>query len=286
MKFDVNNIQGGPIPGRVRVRFAPSPTGSLHVGGARSYLFNYIYAKSTNGTMVLRIEDTDQERSTPEFEKMVINDLMALDLPPNEGPNEGGNYGPYRQSEREDIYKPIALLLLKTAHAYRCFCTEEELDRKAEAAKAKGVPPQYDGTCTNISNEESEQRAGGGEAFSIRMKAPRKDYTFTDRVRGEITFKDGMVGDFVILRSNGVPVYNYAVVVDDYLMRISNVIRAEEHLPNTLRQLMIYEALGWQAPEFAHISLVLGLDRKKLSKRHGATSVQDYLNEGYLKEAL
>lgn len=277
---------GGPIPSQVRVRFAPSPTGSLHVGGARSHLFNYIYARATGGKLILRIEDTDQARSTPEFERMVIRDIMSLDLAPDEGPDNPGEYGPYRQSERIPIYKEVALKLLDTKKAYRCFCSEELLGVKAEAAKAAGKPPHYDGTCTNIPREESDKRAAAGEPFSIRMIAPYRDYTLNDLIRGDVTFKAGMVGDFVLVRSNGIPVYNFAVVVDDYFMRISHVIRAEEHLPNTLRQMMISEGLGWAEPKFAHISLVLGLDKKKLSKRHGASSVEDHLQQGYLKEAL
>ncbi len=280
------SAQGGPIEGQVRVRFAPSPTGSLHVGGARSHLFNYIYAKATGGKLILRIEDTDQARSTPEFERMVIADIMALNLGPDEGPDNPGAYGPYRQSERIPIYKEVALKLIDTGKAYRCFCTEADLGVKAEAAKAAGKPPHYDGTCTNLPREESDKRCQADEPFSIRMIAPFRDYTLHDLIRGAVTFKAGMVGDFVLVRSNGIPVYNFAVVVDDYFMRISHVIRAEEHLPNTLRQMMITEGLGWAEPKFAHISLVLGLDKKKLSKRHGASSVQDHLDQGYLVEAL
>ena len=278
--------RGGPIKGRVRVRFAPSPTGSLHVGGARTYLFNWLYASHTKGELITRIEDTDKERSTPEFERMVMQDIHSLGIFPQESPEQGGDYGPYRQSERLPIYKVFAHKLLKEKKAYPCFCPEEVLDKKAKMAKAQGKPPHYDGTCTHIPTTEADKRIAAGEHFAIRMKVPPKDYVLEDYIRGRITFKQGMVGDFILLRSNGLPVYNFAVVVDDYLMRISHVIRAEEHMPNTLRQKILLEALSWEEPTFAHISLVLGSDRKKLSKRHGAASVEDYLRQGYLKEAL
>lgn len=277
---------GGPIPGKTRVRFAPSPTGSLHVGGARTHLFNWLFARANQGDLILRVEDTDQARSTPEFERMVLDDIQALALEADESPDKPGPYGPYRQSERYDIFKKYAQELLENGKAYRCFCSEETLDVKAQAAKAAGKPPHYDGTCTNLSRQVSDQRAAAGEPFAIRMKAPFRDYTFTDVIRGDVTFKQGMVGDFIVLRSSGLPVYNFAVVVDDYLMRISHVMRSEEHLSNTLRQLMILEAFGWQPPLFAHMSLVLGSDKKKLSKRHGAASVSEYLSQGILPEAL
>ncbi len=285
-KSEILSYQGGPKEGQVRVRFAPSPTGSLHVGGARTHLFNWLYARHCNGVLINRIEDTDQERSKPEFEKMVMDDIKSLNLEADESTDKEGEYGPYRQSQRNEYYQTIAFKLLEDGKAYRCFCTQEEMDVKAQAAKAAGKPPHYDGTCTNIAPEESQKRADAGESFSVRMKAPQKDYTLNDFVRGDVTFKQGMVGDFIILRANGIPVYNFAVVVDDYYMHISHVIRAEEHMPNTLRQMMVLEGLGWKYPIWAHISLVLGNDRKKLSKRHGAASVKDYLDKGYLPEAL
>lgn len=270
----------------MRVRFAPSPTGSLHVGGARTHLFNWLFARASGGDLIVRVEDTDQVRSTPEFERMVMHDIRALGLEADESVEKTGPYAPYRQSERLEIFKGYAFKLLDMKKAYRCFCTEADLEKKALAAKAAGKPPQYDGTCTNITREESDRRANSGEGFSVRMVAPLKDYTFTDVIRGEVTFKRGMVGDFTILRSNGLPLYNFSVVVDDYLMRISHVLRSEEHLPNTLRQLMICEAFGWEPALYAHMSIVLGNDRKKLSKRHGAASVSDYLDQGILVEAL
>ncbi len=288
-QFDVQKLiqsGGGPLAGEDRVRFAPSPTGYLHVGGARTHLFNWLHARHSNGKLVLRVEDTDQVRSTRDSENMVLQDIDSLALTPDEGPVQGGAYGPYRQSERQELFKVLALRLLAEGRAYRCFCTDAQLDTKAQAAKAAGKQPHYDGTCTFLSAEASETRAKGGELFSIRMKAPYKDYVVKDLLRGDVNFKAGMVGDFVVLRSNGMPVYNYAVVVDDYYMRISHVIRGEDHLSNTIRQVMIYEAFGWELPKFAHISMILGMDKKKLSKREGASSVHDYLRNGFLPEAL
>jgi nondiscriminating glutamyl-tRNA synthetase len=287
--FDLQKIlnsNAGPDPKEVRVRFAPSPTGYLHVGGARTHLFNWLQARHCKGKLVLRIEDTDQVRSTRESELMVIQDIKSLGLHPDEGPEQGGPDAPYRQSERQPLFQHLAHQLLAEGKAYRCFCTDKIIEEKALAAKAAGKPPHYDGTCTFLSAEESLKRADGGEAFSIRMKAPQRDYIVHDLLRGDVHFKQGMVGDFVVLRSNGMPVYNFSVVVDDHFMRISHVIRGEDHLSNTIRQVMIYEAFGWELPKFAHISMILGTDKKKLSKREGASSVNDYLNAGYLPEAL
>ncbi|MGZ3693201.1 MAG: glutamate--tRNA ligase [Bdellovibrionota bacterium] len=277
---------GGPIPGQVRVRFAPSPTGYLHVGSARTHLFNWLYAKHTKGKLILRIEDTDTVRSTRESERMVIQDIKALNLHPDEGTEEGGPYAPYRQSERQELFKILAYRLMDEGKAYRCFCTDAEIEKKALAAKAAGKTPHYDGTCTFLTPEESKRKADAKESFSIRMKAPYKDYVIHDMLRGDVSFKAGMVGDFVVLRSSGMPVYNFSVVVDDHFMRISHIIRGEDHLSNTVRQVMIFEAFGWELPKFAHISMILGTDKKKLSKREGATSVNDYINAGYLPEVL
>lgn len=286
-QFDLQKIlkSGGFKSGEVRVRFAPSPTGYLHVGGARTHLFNWLWARHTGGKLILRVEDTDQVRSTRESEKMVLQDIDSLNLTPDEGPVQGGPCEPYRQSERMPLFQALAMKLLMEGKAYRCFCTEEEISRKAEAAKAAGKTPHYDGTCTFLSPAESETRAQN-EPFSIRMKAPFKDYICKDLLRGDVHFKAGMAGDFVILRSNGMPIYNFAVVVDDHYMGITHVIRGEDHLSNTIRQIMVYEAFGWELPKFAHISMILGTDKKKLSKREGASSVHDYLGNGYLPEAL
>ncbi|MDD4975130.1 MAG: glutamate--tRNA ligase [Bacteriovorax sp.] len=270
----------------VRVRFAPSPTGYLHIGGARTAMYNYLYAKAMGGKYILRIEDTDTERSERKFEVSQIEDLKWLGITHDEGPDVGGEYGPYRQSERGHIYKAWAEKLLDTGHAYHCFCTEAELTLKNEIALAEKRDPQYDGKCRSLDKGVVTSRLAAGEEAVIRFKAPKKSYAFNDHVRGHVVFPEGMVGDFVIMRANGIPVYNYAVVVDDATMKISHVIRAEEHLPNTLRQLMIYEAFGITPPEFAHGSLLIGEDRQKLSKRHGATSVNLYKEMHYLPAAL
>ena len=270
----------------VRVRFAPSPTGYLHIGGARTCLYNYLYAKKMGGKLVVRVEDTDQERSSREFEESQMNDLKWLGIEWDEGPGKDGEFGPYRQSERMDIYQKYADQLLEEGKAFYCFCTDEELEQMREKAIAENRDPIYDGTWRDFPLEEARKKIEAGEKASIRFTAPLKDYTFTDQVRGEVTFPKGMVGDFVILRSNGMPTFNFCVVVDDLLMKITHVIRGEDHLNNMVRQLMVYEALGAETPEFAHVSLLIGNDRQKLSKRHGATSVSQYREQNYLPEAM
>ena len=270
----------------VRVRFAPSPTGYLHVGGARTVLYNWLFAKHMGGKLIIRVEDTDQVRSTREHEQMQIEDIKWLGLDYAEGPDVGGPYAPYRQSERLDIYAKYSKELLDSDRAYHCFCTDELLTQKREAAMKMGVVPQYDGTCLKVSKDDAQKRLAAGETATVRFKAPLRDYTLPDAVRGEVVFPRNMVGDFVILRNNGMPVYNFCCVIDDYLMKISHVLRAEEHLSNTVRQMMIYESFGWSMPVFAHCSLILGSDRTKLSKRHGATSVHQYAEEGFLPDAL
>jgi glutamyl-tRNA synthetase len=270
----------------VRVRFAPSPTGYLHIGGARTAMYNQLFAKAMGGKYILRIEDTDTERSERKFEEAQIEDLKWLGITHDEGPDAGGEYGPYRQSERLPIYKAWADTLIEKGKAYRCFCSEAELTAKKEQAELEKRAPHYDGTCRNLTKEEVSTRMSLGEVSVIRFHAPEKAYGFDDHVRGRVVFPEGMVGDFVILRANGIPVYNYAVVVDDASMKISHVIRAEEHLPNTLRQLMLYEAFALTPPQFAHVSLLIGEDRQKLSKRHGATSVNLYKDMNYLPKAL
>ncbi|MCC6278437.1 MAG: glutamate--tRNA ligase [Oligoflexia bacterium] len=277
----------------VRVRFAPSPTGYLHVGGARTFLFNWLFARHHGGAMILRVEDTDTARSTREFEEMQKQDMAWLGLPWDEGPGLGletpsvGSFGPYRQSERMSIYAEHAQVLLNKGHAYYCFCTDAELEEKKKLALASGRPPHYDGKCRAISPQDAQKRLAQGEKGAVRfwIKNP-KAYKLKDLIRGEIEFQEGMVGDFVILRTGGMPVYNFCCVIDDHLMEISHVLRAEEHLSNTVRQLMLYEAYGWTPPDFGHMSVVLGPDKQKLSKRHGATSVNDYKENGYLKEAI
>lgn len=272
----------------VRVRFAPSPTGYLHIGGARTALYNYLYAKKTGGTFVLRIEDTDLERSNAEYEKLQIDDLKWLGITHDEGPDKPNpKYAPYRQSERLEIYNKYAQQLIEKGVAYYDFCTEEELEAMKAQNEAEGNDPHYTGKWRNPEHfAEAKKRVAAGEKTAIRFKAPKKSYTLNDNVKGSVTYPDNMVGDFVIMRSNGLPTYNYCCVVDDMLMEITHVIRGEDHLNNTVRQLMIYEALGARLPEFAHVSLLIGSDRQKLSKRHGATSVNLYRNEHYLPEAM
>lgn len=272
----------------VRVRFAPSPTGYLHIGGARTALYNYLYAKAVGGTFVLRIEDTDLERSKAEYEKLQIEDLQWMGIIHDEGPDKPNpKYAPYRQSERQEIYLKYAHQLIEKDLAYYDFCTEEELEAMKEAAARENRDPIYEGKWKEAAmTPEAMKRIASGEKAAIRFRAPKKAYTLNDKVKGEVTYPANMVGDFVIVRSNGLPVYNYCCVIDDMLMDITHVIRGEDHLNNTVRQLMIYEALGAKLPEFAHVSLLIGADRQKLSKRHGATSVNLYRSESYLPEAM
>jgi glutamyl-tRNA synthetase len=271
---------------QIRVRFAPSPTGYLHVGGARTALYNWLFARNQGGKFILRIEDTDLERSTAESETGLLADMKWLGLDYDEGPEVGGPYGPYRQSERRDIYQKAARRLLDNGTAYPCFCREEDLERKRAAAEAEHRSHHYDGTCRDLSAEERKRRLDAGEPYAIRLRVPERDYYVEDLIRGRVEWKAETLGDFIILRSNGMPVYNFCVVVDDSEMLISHVIRAEEHLTNTHRQLIIYEALGKKIPRFAHVSLILGEDKTKLSKRHGATSVGQYQQDGFLAEAM
>ncbi|MCO4795461.1 MAG: glutamate--tRNA ligase [Bacteriovoracaceae bacterium] len=271
----------------VRVRFAPSPTGQLHIGGARTALYCYLYARATGGSFILRIEDTDQERSKKEYEVAQIEDLKWFGLDYDEGPDKDGGFGPYRQSERREIYNKYAWELVENGKAYPCFLTQDELDElTAKAESEKIAPHTYHGKYKDLPADEAKKKIDAGEEYVIRFKNPGKKWTFKDLVRGEVTFPEDMVGDFVIIRSNGLPVYNFCCVIDDHLMKISHVIRAEDHLNNTVRQLMVYEAIGADVPEFAHCSLLVGEDRQKLSKRHGATSVTQYRNEHYLPQAL
>lgn len=264
-----------------RVRFAPSPTGHLHVGGARTAIFNWLFAKHHGGTFIIRVEDTDQARSTQESETMVLDDLRWLGLLWNEGPDVGGPHAPYRQSERVARYREVAKELLTQGVAYRCYCTEEELEAKRKQAEAENRPPHYDLTCWR------NRRDDDGRAHAVRFHVPDDgDVTIDDAIRGEVTWKRESLGDFILVRSDGLPTYNFSVVVDDHDMEISDVIRAEEHLTNTHRQVLIYRAMIWLIPRFAHVSLILGQDRTKLSKRHGATSVSAYAEAGFLAEAM
>lgn len=271
----------------IRVRFAPSPTGPLHIGGARSALFNFLFARRMGGRFILRIEDTDLERSSRESEHNILESLKWLGLSWDEGPDVGGPYGPYRQMERLPFYREMTEKLLSAGKAYRCYCSEEELEAQRQEFMAKGELPRYSGKCYHLSPEERKQCEEEGREAVIRFHVPEnRDIIIHDLVRGDVVFESSGIGDFIIVKSDGIPTYNYAVVVDDALMKISHVIRAEEHLSNTPRQILLYEALGLEAPRFAHISLILGSDRSKMSKRHGATSVVQYKQMGYLPEAV
>ena len=271
----------------VRVRFAPSPTGYLHIGGARTAMYSYLYAKAMGGKFILRVEDTDLSRSKREYEDSQVDDLSWLGIEFDESPNKPGSFGPYRQSERFDTYKKYATELVEKGMAYPCFLTSEELEELTKKAEGEKIAPHaYHGKYRDLDPVEAKKRIDTGQEYIIRFKNPGKPWSFKDIVRGEVNFPHDMVGDFVILRSTGLPVYNFCCVIDDHLMEISHVIRAEEHLNNTVRQLMIYDAIGAKIPEFAHVSLLVGEDRQKLSKRHGATSVSQYRDQNYLPEAL
>ena len=271
----------------MRVRFAPSPTGHLHVGNVRTALFNWLLARGRAGTFILRIEDTDTERSTLESDAMILEDLRWLGLEWDEGPDVGGPVGPYRSSERLGTYQSRARVLLEQERAYYCFCTPELLDAERKEALAKGLPPKYSGRCAKIDPAEATERVQSGEPAAVRFRTPdNREVVFHDLVRGEIRFHTDVIGDQVLLRSDGSPAYNFAVVVDDGLMGVTHVVRGEDHISNTPRQILVYEALNFTPPEFGHVAMVLGPDHTKLSKRHGAVSVDEFREKGYLPEAL
>lgn len=271
----------------VRVRFAPSPTGHLHIGGARTALFNYLFARKNNGTFVLRIEDTDLQRSSVESEKVIVNDLRWLGINWDEGIDVGGEHGPYRSTERVGLYQEYVEKLLNEDKAYYCYCSEQELEAQRKELAAKGEMPRYLGNCRELTNQQREQFEKEGRKPVVRFKVPADETIIVkDMVRGDVHFESNGIGDFIIVKSDGIPVYNFAVVIDDYLMKITHVIRGEEHLSNTPRQILIYEALDFEVPEFAHVSLILGSDRTKMSKRHGSTWVEQYREAGYLPEAV
>jgi glutamyl-tRNA synthetase len=274
------------INSKVRVRFAPSPTGYLHIGNVRTALFNWLFARHNKGDFILRIEDTDFERSTKQYEKGVLQDLSWLGLDWDEGPDIGGDYGPYRQSERLNIYSNYAHKLLKEGKAYYCFCSPEELQAERTKALKEGRPPRYSGKCQKLSQNKVEQLLQANQPAALRFKVNEGTVAFTDLVRGEITFDSKEIGDFIILRSDGIPPYNFAVVIDDNLMHINHVIRGEDHISNTPKQILIYHALGFPLPHFAHLSMILGKDRSPLSKRHGVTSLSQFRDEGFLPEAM
>lgn len=273
---------------RIRVRYAPSPTGSLHVGGVRTALFNWLFARKNNGTFVLRIEDTDLERSTEESVEQLKRSLRWIGLEWDEGPEVGGPHGPYRQTERFDLYREAAKKLLDSGAAYRDFATAEELAEFRERARAEKRQPIYTGgPYREMDPEETRRKAEDGEPYTVRFKTPREGQTVVeDMIRGPVTFENANLEDFVIMKSTDTPTYNFAAAVDDAEMKISHVIRGDDHLSNTPRQILIHHALGNELPAFAHVPQVLGPDKKKLSKRHGAASVEDFAAQGYLPEAL
>ncbi|WHE07873.1 glutamate--tRNA ligase [Thermoanaerobacterium thermosaccharolyticum] len=263
----------------VRVRFAPSPTGNLHIGGARTALFNWLFARHNNGKMILRVDDTDLERSTGDSMKAIIDGLKWLGIDWDEGP--------IYQSKRLDLYKNYADNLVKEGKAYYCFCTKEELDEMRNEAQKAGKPPMYTGKCRNLSADEVKKYMDEGKKYVIRLKVPKEGKTIVhDIIRGDVEFDNSTFDDFIIMKSDNMPTYNFATVIDDYDLKISHIIRGEEHLSNTPKQILIYDALGFEKPSFAHVSMILAPDRSKLSKRHGATSVQEFRDLGYLPEAI
>ena len=273
----------------VRVRFAPSPTGKLHIGGARTAIFNWAFARAMGGTFILRIEDTDPERSTEENKQIILRAMRWLGLDWDEGPEVGGAYGPYTQMERMDTYQAALEKLKASGDAYPCFCTKEDLDAKREAAAAEGrAYTGYDRTCRHLSHEEAQARIDAGEPHVWRLAVPENHgpIVFDDAVYGHTEFPADVMDDMILVRTDGSPTYNFAVVCDDTNMAVTHVIRGDDHLSNTPRQILVYEALGAPIPTFGHLSMILGGDGKKLSKRHGATSVEEYADRGYLPEVI
>ena len=278
----------------VRVRIAPSPSGNLHVGTARTALFNYLYAKKVGGKFVLRIEDTDAERTSQAYIDNIFDSLKALGLNWDEGPDVGGPYGPYTQSERFDIYPKYVQELLDKGFAYECFCTPEELEAEKEEATRNKKAYVYSKKCENLTEEEKGKLRAEGRKPAIRFSVEKAQKAFHDSsvlhfedlVKGDLHQDTSLIGDFVIMKSNGSPTYNFAVVIDDMLMKISHIIRGEDHISNTFKQILIYEALGAKVPKFGHLGMILAPDRSKLSKRHGATAVSEFVEKGYLTDAL
>ncbi|MGH9429938.1 MAG: glutamate--tRNA ligase [Terriglobia bacterium] len=270
----------------IRVRFAPSPTGFVHVGNARTALFNWLFARHQGGTFILRIEDTDVERSEERYELQLIEDLKWFGLDWDEGPDRGGNWGPYRQSERKELYSKLAAQLIEQDHAYFCFCTPEELEADRQEALKAGRQPKYSGRCRQRPLQESARQVAQGSLAAIRLKIVDSVFNWTDMVHGATSFSSDVIGDPIIMRSDGNPAYNFAVVVDDHQMEITHVIRGDDHISNTPRQLAAYRAFAWEPPRFAHLSTILGPDRTRLSKRHGATSLESFRLMGILPEAL
>ncbi|GGN62860.1 glutamate--tRNA ligase [Oceanobacillus indicireducens] len=273
----------------VRVRYAPSPTGHLHIGNARTALFNYLFTKHYNGKFIIRTEDTDEKRNVEGGEESQLRYLKWLGIEWDEGPDIGGEYGPYRQTERLDLYEKYVDELLERGLAYKCYMTEEELEQEREEQRAKGQVPKYSGAHRNLTDEQIAAFEAEGRLPSIRFRVPENEtYTFHDLVRGNITFESSDFGDWVIVKKNGIPTYNFAVAIDDHLMKITHVLRGEEHISNTPKQMMIFNAFGWTAPTYGHMTLILNENRKKLSKRdeHILQFIEQYHNLGYLPEAM
>jgi nondiscriminating glutamyl-tRNA synthetase len=275
---------------KIRVRFAPSPTGYLHIGGARTALYNWLFAKKMKGSFILRIEDTDEARSTPESVNAIIESMKWLGLEWDEGVEKSGPFPPYTQMEASDqgIYRKTADELIKNGRAYYCYCKPEELEEMRKAAQTEKKVPKYDGRCCRLTDIERKEKEAEGRKPVIRFKRPdtEKPVKFNDLIAGDVEFDSALLDDFVLIKASGVPTYNFAVVVDDHRMKISHVIRGNDHLSNTPKQVQLYEALGWSLPVFAHLSMILGPDGARLSKRHGHTSVLEYKNDGYLPQAL
>ena len=270
----------------IRVRFAPSPTGYLHIGGARTALFNWLYARHYGGTFILRIEDTDRVRSTAEAVTAILDGMKWLGLDWDEGPEKGGEYGPYFQTQRLNLYKPFIDRLLSGGEAYYCYCTPEELKERREEEINRGRASIYDRKCLNLSEAEKEKIKREGRKPSIRLKMPDRKIIVQDSIKGKIEFDSKLFSDFVIVKSDGIPTYNFAAAIDDILMKISLVMRGDDHISNTPKQIVIYQALGAPIPDFAHIPMIMGSDNTRLSKRHGATSVMEFQKMGFLPEAV
>ena len=270
----------------IRTRFAPSPTGHLHIGNARTAIMNWLFARHGKGRFILRIEDTDRERSTAASEQAILEDLRWLGLGWDEGPDVGGDYGPYRQSERTKIYETHVRLLEASGKVYRCYCRPEELETRRKQLLEKGENVQYDGRCRRLGESERKQFEDEGRKPALRFRVEEDEVVFEDLVKGRVSFRAEHMGDFILARPDGMPMYNFACVVDDHSMGISHVIRGDDHVSNTPRQVLLYKAFGWELPVFAHIPMILGKDRVRLSKRHGATAISQYRALGYLSEAL
>lgn len=273
----------------IRVRYAPSPTGHLHIGNARTALFNYLFARNQNGKFIVRIEDTDQKRNIEGGEQSQLKYLKWLGMDWDESVDVGGPFGPYRQSERNDIYQEYYNQLIENGQAYKCYCTEEELEKEREEQMERGETPHYSGKCRHLTDEERQKLEAEGRQPSIRFLVPKgKVYSFDDMVKGHVSFESDGIGDHVIVKKDGIPTYNFAVTIDDHLMEISHVLRGDDHISNTPKQLMIYEALGWEAPIFGHMTLIVNESRKKLSKRDESIIqfIEQYEELGYLPEAL